>query len=105
MLGHITPCSCTKNEKKKTTIMVVYFAEEAVKSIARKFRIILAFQFYCCFIIITESFTLAHSMFNLVMAMHCACAVCVLRYEIAWPRGYKTFFILDSAEHEIYPAH
>ena len=22
-----------------------------------------------------------------------------------WPRGYKTFFILNSAEHEIYPAH
>ena len=21
-----------------------------------------------------------------------------------WPRGYKTFFILNSAEHEIYPA-
>ena len=21
------------------------------------------------------------------------------------PRGYKTFFILNSAEHEIYPAH
>ena len=23
----------------------------------------------------------------------------------AWPRGYKTFSILNSAEHEIYPAH
>ena len=22
----------------------------------------------------------------------------------AWPRGYKTFFVLNSAEHEIYPA-
>ena len=22
-----------------------------------------------------------------------------------WPRDYKTFFILNSAEHEIYPAH
>ena len=22
-----------------------------------------------------------------------------------WPRGYKTFFMLNSAEHEIYPAH
>ena len=21
------------------------------------------------------------------------------------PRGYKTFFVLNSAEHEIYPAH
>ena len=21
-----------------------------------------------------------------------------------WPRGYKTFFMLNSAEHEIYPA-
>ena len=23
----------------------------------------------------------------------------------AWPKGYKTFFMLNSAEHEIYPAH
>ena len=23
----------------------------------------------------------------------------------SWPRGYKTFFVLNSAEHEIYPAH
>ena len=22
-----------------------------------------------------------------------------------WPLGYKTFFVLNSAEHEIYPAH
>ena len=22
-----------------------------------------------------------------------------------WPQGYKTFFMLNSAEHEIYPAH
>ena len=22
-----------------------------------------------------------------------------------WPRGYKTFFMLNSAEHKIYPAH
>ena len=22
-----------------------------------------------------------------------------------WTRGYKTFFMLNSAEHEIYPAH
>ena len=25
--------------------------------------------------------------------------------HIIRPRGYKTFFILNSAEHEIYPAH
>ena len=25
--------------------------------------------------------------------------------EKTWPRGYKTFFILNSAEHGIYPAH
>ena len=25
--------------------------------------------------------------------------------ELAWLLGYKTFFILKSAEHEIYPAH
>ena len=23
----------------------------------------------------------------------------------AWPRGYKTFFVLNSAEHEILKAH
>ena len=23
----------------------------------------------------------------------------------SWPRGYKTFFILNSVEHEIYPDH
>ena len=22
-----------------------------------------------------------------------------------WPRGHKTFFMLNSNEHEIYPAH
>ena len=26
-------------------------------------------------------------------------------YLEAWPRGYKTFFMLNSAEHNIYPAH
>ena len=25
--------------------------------------------------------------------------------SLRWPRGYKTFFILNSAEQEIYPAH
>ena len=24
---------------------------------------------------------------------------------VTWPRDYKTFFILNSSEHEIYPAH
>ena len=24
---------------------------------------------------------------------------------ISWPRGYKTFFMLNSIEHEIFPAH
>ena len=24
---------------------------------------------------------------------------------LAWPRGYKTYFILIAAEHKIYPAH
>ena len=26
-------------------------------------------------------------------------------YLVAWPQGYKTFSMLNSAEHEIYPAH
>ena len=65
--------------------MVVYLADEAVKSIARIFRIILAFQFYCCFIIITESFTLAQSMLtflvSLAMATHIEheCVHCVTK--------------------------
>ena len=25
--------------------------------------------------------------------------------DMTWPQGYKPFFILNSAEHEIYPAH
>ena len=25
--------------------------------------------------------------------------------SLSWPRGYKTFLMLNSAEHEIYPAH
>ena len=29
----------------------------------------------------------------------------LLSGDLAWPRGYKTFFMLNSAEHEIYPAH
>ena len=24
---------------------------------------------------------------------------------LSWPRGYKTFFMLNSTEHEIFPAH
>ena len=31
------------------------------------------------------------------------------KYSLAisdtWPRGYKTFFMLNSTEHEIFPAH
>ena len=26
-------------------------------------------------------------------------------FNQTWPRGYKTFFMLNSAEPEIYPAH
>ena len=29
----------------------------------------------------------------------------VLSPPRAWPRGYTTFFMLNSAEHQIYPAH
>ena len=25
--------------------------------------------------------------------------------KVYWPRGYKTFFMLNSVEHEIFPAH
>ena len=25
--------------------------------------------------------------------------------QASWPRGYKTFFMLNSIEHEIFPAH
>ena len=28
-----------------------------------------------------------------------------LRLRLAWPRGYKTFFMLNSVEHEILNAH
>ena len=27
------------------------------------------------------------------------------REQKPWPRGYKSFFMLNSAEHKIYPAH
>ena len=26
------------------------------------------------------------------------------KHKITWPRGYKTFFTLNSTEHEIFPA-
>ena len=26
-------------------------------------------------------------------------------FQFTWPRGYKTFFMLNSTEHEIFPAH
>ena len=32
-------------------------------------------------------------------------AVGRLNRFIAWPRGYKTFFLLNSTEHETFPAH
>ena len=32
-------------------------------------------------------------------------ASCSLGLEDPWPRGKKTFFVLSSTEHEIYPAH
>ena len=28
-----------------------------------------------------------------------------LNAELIWPQGFKTFFILNSADYEIYPAH
>ena len=28
-----------------------------------------------------------------------------LAISLTWPRGYKTFFMLNSAEHEIFAAH
>ena len=37
----------------------------------------------------------------LLMPPLCVCFMCVL----SWPRGYKTFSMFNSAEHEIYPAH
>ena len=29
----------------------------------------------------------------------------LILFKLAWPRGYKTFFMLNSTEHEIFPAH
>ena len=34
-----------------------------------------------------------------------ATQVCKFAKPVIRPRGYKTFFMLNSAEHEIYPAH
>ena len=33
---------------------------------------------------------------------NCSCAAGMCW---AWPKGYKTLFVLNSTEHEIYPAH
>ena len=38
------------------------------------------------------------------LSMNIALLVCIL-ILLTWPRGYKTFFMLNSAEHEIYPAY
>ena len=37
----------------------------------------------------------------------CGYGVCGLKVKLflAWPRGYKTFFMLNSTEHEISTAH
>ena len=45
---------------------------------------------------------------TVVLAAKCSsCFVTVFNPELYehWPRGYKTFSILNSAEHEIFPAH
>ena len=31
--------------------------------------------------------------------------IALIALLLSWPRGYKTFFMLNSNEHEIYPAH
>ena len=41
-----------------------------------------------------------------VLLFFCSgCLVCDLRLWRAWPRGYRTFFMLNSTEHELSIAH
>ena len=37
--------------------------------------------------------------------LHLRCSALKELIGLIWPPGYKTFFMLKSAEHEIYPAH
>ena len=44
--------------------------------------------------------------FNSVQCFSLLLVIDVNFYTVfTWPLGYKTFFMLNSAEHEIYPAH
>ena len=43
----------------------------------------------------TNGFAVAHVVFSKTPMQDLA----------IWPRGYKTFFMLNSTEHEIFPAH
>ena len=36
-----------------------------------------------------------------VCVFQCLAVACLIN----WPRGYRTFFMLNSNEHEIFPAH
>ena len=40
-----------------------------------------------------------------VLSVSSFCHVCASNFGPDLARGYKTFFILNSAEHEIYPVH
>ena len=36
---------------------------------------------------------------------YCWCGSGLILFALTWPRGYKTFFMLNSIEHEIFSAH
>ena len=42
---------------------------------------------------------------KMMLSLVCSAGVIVLFGLIAWAGGYKTFFMLNSIEHEIFPAH
>ena len=45
------------------------------------------------------------SILSLQMNFCLSCGVWLKLIGQTWPRGYKTFFMLNSAEHEIFPAY
>ena len=78
----------------------------AIKRIALQFLLLLfvvaggdlLFFFYCYFSYIQ---VLLEGCFNPLPSQH---SILGHHRPANWPRGYKTFFMLNSAEHEIYPA-
>ena len=62
-------------------------------------------KFNCHSLQRTEKYIISARIAPMLFFSNCETKMKGPKFMLNWPRGYKTFFMLNSTEHEIFPAH